>query len=254
MAVGPMTGLFLHQFSTFDVIFYTAVASGLIGFVFAMSIRVNQAFVPKAKEPIAFDRFFLFRGTKAGICLLLMGVAYGMLVIYIALYGRKLGLTSVMSFFFACMSAGMVSARLFSGKLVDKGKLRNVIVIGTAICVGAFLILASLNSMNEYSHNWVVVLFFLVSILMGLGYGMVFPAYNTLFVNLAPNNRRATASSTYMTSWDMGVGLGVVVGGRIADTNGGLALAYLVGGFAVTFSLVYFIRVAGPHFQQYKLR
>ena len=75
-----------------------------------------------------------------------------------------------------------------------------------------------------------------------------------MFVNLAPNNRRATASSTYMTSWDIGVGIGLVLGGRLADARGGLPLAYLVGAFAVVFSLMFFMRIAGPHFERNKLR
>ena len=81
-----------------------------------------------------------------------------------------------------------------------------------------------------------------------------FPAYNTLFVNLAPNNRRATASSTFMTSWDLGVGTGLILGGRFADSEGGLSLAYMVGAFLIAFSYIYFVKSAGPHFLRNKLR
>jgi predicted MFS family arabinose efflux permease len=83
---------------------------------------------------------------------------------------------------------------------------------------------------------------------------MTFPAYNTLFVNLAPNNRRATASSTFMTSWDLGVGMGLVLGGQLADSGGGLPLAFLMGAMLIMFSYVYFLKSAGPHFTRNKLR
>jgi len=96
--------------------------------------------------------------------------------------------------------------------------------------------------------------FYIVSLLMGIGYGLIFPAYNTLFVNLAPNNRRATASSTYMTSWDIGIGLGLVSGGWLADFRGGLALAYFAGAIVAAVSLVYFAKFTGPHFLKNKLR
>ena len=99
-----------------------------------------------------------------------------------------------------------------------------------------------------------MIVFYFVSLLMGIGYGLIFPAYNTLFVNLAPNNRRATASSTYMTSWDIGIGLGLVSGGWLADLQGGLALAYLAGGFIAGISLLFFAKIAGPHFVKNKLR
>jgi predicted MFS family arabinose efflux permease len=83
---------------------------------------------------------------------------------------------------------------------------------------------------------------------------MMFPAYNTLFVNLAPHNRRATASSTYLTSWDIGIGFGLVGGGKIADTAGGLPLAYLAGAIAASISFIVFYKITTPYFFQNKLR
>ena len=73
-------------------------------------------------------------------------------------------------------------------------------------------------------------------------------------MNLAPHNRRATASSTFMTSWDIGVGIGLIMGGALGDSEGGLALAFGVGGLLIVFSYAFFHFVAGPHFVQHKLR
>ena len=61
------------------------------------------------------------------------------------------------------------------------------------------------------------VLFFMVALLLGVGFGTMFPAFNTLFVNLAPNSQRGTATSTYLTSWDVGIGIGLILGGYIAQ-------------------------------------
>lgn len=57
----------------------------------------------------------------------------------------------------------------------------------------------------------------MVALLLGVGFGTMFPAFNTLFVNLAPNNQRGTATSTYLTSWDVGIGIGLTAGGYIAQ-------------------------------------
>lgn len=54
---------------------------------------------------------------------------------------------------------------------------------------------------------------------MGVGFGIMFPAFNTLFVNLAPNSQRGTATSTYLTSWDVGIGIGMLTGGYIAEIS-----------------------------------
>jgi len=251
MAVGPMTGLYLHDHYNYDVIFYTAIATGLLGFVFASTIKAENK-VSKTKERIVWDRFFLFKGFNAGFALLLMGIPYGMIVTYIALFGREIGILSGTGMFFTIMAIGLTASRFISGRLVDRGKLVQVITWGTALSLISFVMLAGL----QYIENKLVLLiiFYIVSLLMGIGYGLIFPAYNTLFVNLAPNNRRATASSTYMTSWDIGIGFGLITGGWLADSAGGLSLAYLAGGIIAGNSLVFFARVAGPHFEKNKLR
>ena len=253
MAIGPMTSLYMHDVYSFNTIFYTAIGSGFLGFLFAMRIKSTNNIVRTIKQPLAFDRFFLFKGFKAGVCLMLMGIPYGMLVTYVALYGKELGIHSGVGVFFSLMAIGLMASRIFAGKLVDQGKLVRVIAIGTIICMLTLVALAGINQVEPSHELLIVSLFYSTSLFLGLGYGMLFPAYNTLFVNLAPNNRRATASSTYMTSWDLGIGIGLISGGWLADSVGGLPLAYLVGAIAVGLSYLYFTRVAGPHFEKYNL-
>jgi MFS family permease len=254
MAIGPMISLFMHDYYSYQAIFYTAIGSGVLGLIVATTVKSKKNVERSVKQPVAFDRFFLLKGSKAGFCLLLLGVPYGILTSYIAIYGKELGIQSGMGIFFSLMAVGLIGSRMFSGKMVDRGHLLKVIIYGTLICLVSFFILSGINKINPSLNILILSLFYLMALALGLGYGLIFPAYNTLFVNLAPNNRRATASSTYLTSWDLGLGLGVVLGGRIADTSGGLSLAFLVGAFAVSFSYVFFVRVAGPHFEKYKLR
>jgi len=253
MAVGPMTGLFMHDVYSFDVIFYTAILVGLSGFIFTLFIKSkNNALNRGEKQPVAFDRFFLFKGFNAGLSLLLMGIPYGVTVTYIAIYGKELGVKSGVGVFFSLMALGLIASRLVSGKMVDRGKLVKVIALGTMLCVVAFLALSGIKNID---NEWLLIsVFYVIALLLGIGYGFIFPAYNTLFVNLAANNRRATASSTYMTSWDIGVGIGLVLGGRLADSNGGLQLAYLLGGIITLSSYIYFVKIAGPHYIKNKLR
>lgn len=262
MAFGPMISLFLIEKYSYTFIFYFAVIVGLIGFGFANMIRMpeklqNQPMI-KETETIThhkfLDRFFLVKGLRAGICLMLLAIPYGMTTSYVSIYGKELGIQTGMGVFFSLMAVGLIGSRLFSGKLVDKGYLTHVISWGSLICSISFFILSSLRQAEQIFMILPVIGFFLVPFLLGIGYGMMFPAFNTLFVNLAPHNRRATASSTYLTSWDIGIGFGLVGGGRIADTAGGLPLAYLVGAIAATISFVIFYKITTPHFLQNKLR
>jgi predicted MFS family arabinose efflux permease len=45
----------------------------------------------------------------------------------------------------------------------------------------------------------------------------MFPAFQTMFLNLASNDQRGTANSTLLVSWDIGIGLGILVGGSVAE-------------------------------------
>jgi len=255
MAIGPMFSLFLHDFCSFNVIFYIAVGSGLLGFLVANTIKYDKKIEKTLKQAVALDRFFLPQGLSGGISFMFIAIPYGMLTTYVAIYGKELGIETSMGLFFSLMAIGLIGSRLFAGKMVDRGKLTWVIVCGTVICTLSFLVLASLDNLTVFTSTTIVSgLFYTVAVALGVGYGMLFPAYNTLFVNLAPHNRRATASSTYLTSWDIGVGLGLVLGGRIADTIGGFPLSYFAGSLSVGISVLLFVKIAAPHYEKNKLR
>jgi MFS family permease len=96
------------------------------------------------------------------------------------------------------------------------------------------------------------VLYFATALMIGYGYGTMFPAYNTLFINLAPNSRRATANATYLTGWDVGIGCGMLLGGWLSERS--FALCYAVGAILVVLALVWFVARVTPHFNKHKLR
>jgi len=253
LAIGPMVGLMLHELTaSYDLIFYSALLCGVLGFFFASQIHVpiKQKF---ESEPLSFDRFFLIKGFKAGLCLLLLAIPYGITTSYVALYAKDIHIMGSMGFFFSLMAVGLIVSRTFSGTLVDKGKIPQVITGGTIIVALAFYIFSSLGAVSTANLPLSSFLFFSVALLLGVGYGMLFPAYNTLFVNLAPNNRRATASSTYLTSWDIGIGIGLVSGGNMAEFSG-FPMTYFVGATLVAMSALFFVVVATPHFNRNKIR
>lgn len=122
----------------------------------------------------------------------------------------------------------------------------------TLVCI-CYFGLTACGWLINWNSSFTIILFFLISLLLGIGFGTMFPAYNTLFVNLAPNSQRGTATSTYLTSWDVGLGIGMLSGGYIAEIASFRA-AYLFGAFLTVVSVIYFHFKAGPHFLKNKLR
>ena len=75
------------------------------------------------------------------------------------------------------------------------------------------------------------------------------PAFQMMFINLASNNQRGAANSTLLVSWDVGIGLGILLGGVIADHFGffpafwaGWAVNGIGAAFFLLYSRGYFLR------------
>lgn len=253
MSIGPMTGLFLHDAGfSYMVIFSCSLISCVLGFMFASLVKTS--YKPSVKrEPISLDRFILLKGIPAGISLLLLSIPYGMTTNYVAMYAKQIGLTAPTGFFFTFMAIGMAVSRIFSGKLVDRGKITQVISWGIYMVVASFFLLSACVYVVKWNPLWCDVLFFFISTMLGIGFGMMFPAYNTLFVNLAPNNQRGTATSTYLTSWDVGIGIGMLAGGYIAEVST-FDRAYFFGACLTIVSLLFFNLKVAPHFHKNRLR
>lgn len=86
-----------------------------------------------------------------------------------------------------------------------------------------------------------------------MGYGLLCPTLQTMFINLAHHNQRGTANATYLTSWDFGIGSGVLLGGVIAQHTS-YSMAFLLGTALLAVGLTLFFLWAGPYFDRNKLR
>lgn len=253
MSIGPMSGLFLHDAGvSYPIIFACSMTSCLAGFGCASLVKTPYK-PPVKREPISLDRFILLKGVHAGFNLLLLSIPYGMTTNYVAMYAKQINIQASTGFFFTFMALGMAVSRLFSGRMVDRGKITQVIQAGLYIVVLSFFLLAVCVYVNQWNSSVCNVLFFGIALFLGVGFGIMFPAYNTLFVNLAPNNQRGTATSTYLTSWDVGIGIGMITGGYIAEIST-FDKAYLFGACLTVISTLYFNFKVSPHYHAHKLR
>ena len=224
----------------------------MLGFLCAYLVKTPHK-APVKREPISLDRFILLKGIPAGISLLLLSIPYGMTTNYVAMYAKQIGITTSTGFFFTLMAIGMAVSRLFSGKLVDKGMITQVIQAGMYLVCICFFGLSACGLLISHIPQATIIIFYLIALLVGIGFGTMFPAYNTLFVNLAPNSQRGTATSTYLTSWDVGIGIGMICGGYLAEISS-FQIAYLFGAILTVIAVRYFQASVAPHFHEHRLR
>ena len=253
MAFGPMAGLFIISSGNYDLLFWSSIVSSGLGLLFGTLVRApRKAPAAQPNRAVSIDRFFLVEGIPACISFFLLAIPYGMTSSYMALYAEQAGITSSSGLFFTVMAVGLISSRLNSGKRVDRGLVTQTIRAGIVVAMFGVAGEAVLSTVAEWNQTAGYVLYFASALLIGYGYGTTFPAYNTLFINLAPNSRRATANATYLTGWDVGIGCGMLLGGWLSERS--FALCYAVGAALVVLALVWFVVRVTPHFNKNKLR
>ena len=252
MAVGPMTGLFVYEHLSFNAIFMGCMACSFMAALFASRIKTKVR-PPVKRPPISLDRFILIKGLLAGVAFMLLAFAYGQISNYIALYAKEMGLTISSGLFFTVYAVGLIVSRLFSGKMVDRGRVTQTIALGLGITVFALLGLGLCHHVNVLGTDYTAVAFLLIALCCGLGFGAAFPSFNALFINLGTNAQRGTATSTYLTSWDLGLGIGIFSGGMLAE-HFSFSTAYLVASAVVLVSFIFFVLAVAPHYQRNKLR
>lgn len=187
------------------------------------------------KEKVkSLDRFFLLNGWSEGVMLACLSFSYGVLSTYLAIYGKEtMGITSGTGTFFLILSLGLMASRLTGSRSLRKGRVVRNATLGMTVSVFSYIIFAAVHNPIGYYG---------CALILGLGNGHMFPAVQTMFVNLAPHSRRGTANSSLLTSWDVGIGLGIVFGGVISEAMGYQAafwMAAIVNVIGVVFYYAY---------------
>ena len=191
MAFGPMTGLFLIDGGNYGQLFFAALLVACVGLLFAMLVRVKwRQPLESVGKVFSIDRFILLAGIPASLAFFMLAIPYGMTSSYIAIYASEVGIVNGVGLFFTVQGAGLIVSRLLSGKRVDKGFITQTISLGIVIALFGVVGEAMLSLVCGFSMDMGYVFYFLSAFLIGYGFGTIFPAFNTLFINMAPHSRR----------------------------------------------------------------
>ncbi|MBQ2375180.1 MAG: MFS transporter [Bacteroidales bacterium] len=212
-AISPSIAIYIYQLThNFDLIFFISLIVAGIGLVINSSVKLEKRELIKNKKVISLDRFFLLKAWSQSLTMVCFAFSYGILSTYIAIYGKEqLGITTGTGLFFLLLSLGLICSRLIGNRTLKKGKIVENASLGVVISlIGYFVFAAIKNPFGYYS----------AAIIIGLGNGHMFPAFQTMFINLAPHSQRGTANSSLLISWDVGVGLGILIGGVVSEYFG----------------------------------
>lgn len=245
-AIGPTIALVIYgACKSYNVLFWIALVVAFVGLWINSTLELKPRPKVHNKPPMSLDRFVLKKGWSPGLCMIGFAVSYGILSTYLAIYGKEeLGITEGSGLFFMLLSIGLILSRLAGGRTLSRGLIHQNAAIGVSIALVGYALFAWVHS------AWG---FYGAALIIGLGNGHLFPAFQTMFLNLASNDQRGTANSTFLVSWDIGIGIGIILGGSIAEHHGYHAAFWTAAAANAVAVATYFLHTHG-YFVRNRLR
>jgi MFS family permease len=241
MAMGPFTGLLLSGGNNFTLMFLSAGALAFAGFLLTLFVSY-PAVMHAGKHSFSWRNLLEASSLPVTFNLLLINISYGGMVSFISLYALKTGI-GYTGIFFIIFASGITLARLYMGKIFDRHGPKILTIAGILFLVCGYIILGILiNAAGFMTAGFV----------LGLGTGIIFPAFQAMVNNLVPAQRRGAANSTLFSGLDLGIGLGMLFTGYMAHSIG-LPNTFLIYGGLNFVALLYFLFVSLKHYQK-KLR
>lgn len=235
MAIAPTFAIFVYaQTHNFHLLFWLALLVATFGLIVDSTVKLKHQPSNTRARKLSLDRFFLKRGWLLGINMVFFGFCFGVLSNYLAIYGKQMmGITGGTGTWFMLCSIGLILSRLQGGKALRQGRLTHNAAEGMVISlIGYTLFIACPNYVGYYGS----------ALLIGLGNGHLWPAFQNMMICMAHHNERGTANSTILISWDVGMGLGILLGGILAENFGYSTAFWTVSFVNLTGVLLYFIR------------
>ena len=267
MAIAPSIGLILyHETHNFQLLFWLALIIAGLGLCVDATIKerrdegmrepgnensstAKSNLAPSSSRSLvptlSLDRFFLLKGWMLAVNMIFFGFCFGVLSNYLAIFCKEvMGRTGGTGIYFALLSVGLIASRLQGSKGLREGKLARNAAEGVVLSsLGYTLFVAMPNDFGYYVS----------ALLIGLGNGHMWPAFQNMIINVAEHSQRGTANSTILVSWDVGMGLGVLLGGVVAE-NVGYTAAFWMTAAAQVMGAILFYAKTRYDFEKKRLR
>ncbi|WP_121609863.1 MFS transporter [Mesobacillus foraminis] len=241
MVMGPFLGLTAMQEWGVTVMFWMSIVSALIGLgagLFTSLPKVDRENNLKG----SFQFRELFEGSAIPIAVVgaFFAIVYSSILSFVSIYADEIGLGSVSSYFFVVYAVVLLLSRPYTGKWFDLYGA-NWIVYPAIILFGIGMVILGTASS--------AIMFLAAAAFAGLGWGTLFPSYQTIAVTAAPPKRRAMATATFLSIYDTGIGLGSFIVG-LAAAKVSLGTLYLSSSVYIFLGLGIYYLLQGRKLQR----
>lgn len=239
LAIGPALGLFLVDHIAFSTLFIICGSLTLIALVLALNVRyvkpepLTDSEIQEDADTAERFNFIEKRALPASALLFFITFTFGGIATFLPAYTFQQGFQShYIQIYFVLYALALVTTRFFAGRIYDRRGLPIVFIPGIILIISGLTLLAILNS---------PVYLFVGAILYGLGFGTVQPALQASAINSTPIRKRGMANATYFSAFDLGVGLGAITFGLVAQYADYSSIYWISAGSGVLSLLLFFI-------------
>lgn len=225
MAVGPYAGLQVQSNMSSKASFLTIFGITVAALICVSCCRLKY---PKVQRKNFSIRESLYSPAFPFMLnMMFLMIPYGAVIAYSSILAQEKNIMEYLPYFYICLVVGMLLSKMSTQKVIDAGNHRPLVYASLVVLI---LTMISFLFLNTGMHMLIAGFFF------GLGYGILQPLFQSFVTGTTPAPQRGVANSTYMLSYDIGIGIGSLLMGFMQESIGlttGFALtaiAYVVGG------------------------
>ncbi len=239
LAIGPFLGTIIAGKNNFETMFIIAAIISLIGFIMAAMVKFPAFSTSKEKKRFEWSKLYETSSFAVSLIILLVCVSYGGVVIFISLYAKEINVDNS-GIFFLVYAAGLALTRLISGKIFDKHGPKLLTLAGMIFLITGLFVLSFIKNYNGFLTS---------ALLIGAGFGIVFPTFQAMVNHIVDIKKRGVANSTFFTAVDLGIGLGSIISGFISDLFS-LTVTFIICAIIIIIASIIFFVFTLPIYNQ----
>lgn len=207
MAIAPALGLTIAENFGLRFVFPLSFACIIACFVIACLINYQE---PQPAPAGTKNSIIESKAIFPGLIILLITMTYGSIVTFIALYAEESNVTGI-GLFFTVYAIAVFIARPLFGRLSDRKGYSVAVIPGIIAICCAMLLLYNAAALP---------MFCLAGFVYGLGFGATQSALMAMAVRDVSPARRGAANATFFVGFDVGIGMGAILWGTVAEITG----------------------------------
>lgn len=229
MAVAPALGLRMLDTHGFKAVFSISMLMAATAILVSRALKLQKYSIDSLNsvQHALFDK----RALRVSTMMFFLALPYSGIITFIALCAEERGIKNISLFFITYALAIMVS-RLKVGKYYDRNGPALIIMMSMVALFVSNLLLA-------FAFN--ICLFILGGIIFGFGYGSLQPTLLALSVKGIEPERRGAVNGTVMSAFDLGVGIGSILLGVVAN-YGGYSAMYMTASCAPVLGILLYLK------------